>query len=183
MQSLLKHLPGRTRLGRRLPLWVLPVTLVLLALACNRGPYTIDWFPEMHYQSSFRAQEPPRLSPPAGSVPRTGAEVAFDLAEAAELTNPVVYNAANMERASKLYQVNCAACHGATGHGDGLVGEKFRLAGAVPPIDFSQARTKDRSEGELWWIVTNGLGNMPAWKALLTAEERWLLIHFVKAVQ
>lgn len=169
--------------GRRPPLWVVPVALVLLALACSRGAYPLDPFPEMHYQSSIRAQEPPRKAPPLDSVPRTGKEVAYDFGAAANLTNPVPRTQGNMDRANKLYQVNCSMCHGSQGRGDGPLAPRFQAANAPVPVDFSQARTKGRSAGQLWWIITNGLGNMPPWKALLTEEERWLLVLFVQGIQ
>ena len=41
------------------------------------GSNAVQVFTEMHYQPSYRAQEGPRLLPPEGSVPTTGAEVVY----------------------------------------------------------------------------------------------------------
>ena len=50
--------------------------------ACETGAYPVDIFPEMHYQQSYKAQEPDRLDVPVGAVPyyslkatKTGAEL------------------------------------------------------------------------------------------------------------
>ena len=45
----------------------------LLAAGCSQGAYPLDIFYEMHYQPSYKAHEPPRLSPPASAVPWYGA--------------------------------------------------------------------------------------------------------------
>lgn len=170
---------------RPAPLWLLPMAIALLSMACQSGAYPIDFFPEMHYQSTAKFQEPPRKQSPADSVPRTGGEVNYDFAAAAVLVNPLRRNDANVTRAKKLYQVNCSMCHGAEGKGGttATVGSRFAQYNAPVPVDFSQARTKGQSEGTLFWIITNGLGNMPPWKSLLTEEERWLLVQFVQSVR
>jgi len=36
----------------------------LVATACSQGSYPVDIFYEMHYQQSYRSNEPPSLSPP-----------------------------------------------------------------------------------------------------------------------
>jgi len=41
------------------------------------GSNRVQVFTEMHYQPSYRTQESPRLLPPDGSVPITGAEVVY----------------------------------------------------------------------------------------------------------
>ena len=48
---------------------LLLVVLGTVALACSTGSYPVDVFTEMHYQQSYRSQEPPRLMPAEGAVP------------------------------------------------------------------------------------------------------------------
>lgn len=181
-------LPRRSRLGvtrrakGRLPLWLAPLAILLLAVGCNTGAYPFDILQEMHYQSSFRFQESPRLYPPKDSVPTTGKELAYDFAQAADLTSPTGVRP-DMERGRVLFQTNCSMCHGTEGHGDGPVGKKFVAAGVPSPVDFSQPRTKARKPGELWWIMTNGLGNMPSFKNLISEEDRWQLTAFISQIR
>ena len=39
------------------------------------GSHAVQVFSEMHYSPAYRSQEVPRIFPPEGSVPITGAEV------------------------------------------------------------------------------------------------------------
>ncbi len=160
------------------------LAVALLGSSCaSTGAYPRDLFIEMHYQQSYRAQEPPRLQPAPFAVPVTGREVdPGTFQEAAELPNPVPATPETMERARTLYAVNCATCHGPSGRGDSIIAGMFQSAGASPPVDLASPRVKARAPGQLYWILTKGLGDMPAFGNLLTSEERWMLVPFIRAV-
>ncbi len=172
--------------------------LLVVAAACNStNTYPIDFFSEMHYQKSYRSQEPPRLDTPAGAVPITGGEVAYTFEEARDLTNPLAGDPQARERGAQLYAVNCVVCHGAQGRGDGRMAALWATQpGAVPPADLTSAVVAGRTDGELYWILTNGytspqqqvqypggLTNMPAFGKLLTPEERWALVTYIRQLQ
>ncbi|MBI4301014.1 MAG: cytochrome c [Chloroflexi bacterium] len=152
------------------------------ASACSRGAYPVDVFPEMHYQPSFRSYEPPRLEPPGEAVPITGKEVAYSFPEAADLSNPVAKTPETLDRGTQIYQLNCAVCHGASGRGNGVVMEPLVQGGGTAPVDFASQRVRSRRDGELYWILTNGLGYMPPFGRLLTPQERWHLVIFIRSV-
>jgi mono/diheme cytochrome c family protein len=166
----------RLRLAGLLP-------LVLILAACNPGSYPVDIFPEMHYQISQRRLEPNRLSPPRESIPTTGRSAAISFTEAKDVANPIARDARSSLRATALYNTNCAMCHGANGDGQAVVATHFRNAGRVPPVDLRAARATGRTDGELHWILTNGLGGMPPFGSLLSDEERWLLVQHVRGTQ
>lgn len=169
----------RVRVRAGLPLLVVPLALS----ACNPGAYPLDYFREMHYQQSQRLLEPDRLAPPAGSVPRTGSKVAISFADASRLQNPVRRTPEAMRAAAETFRVNCGACHGQDGRGDSFVGQRFAAAGFVPPADLTSARVRNRVDGELYWIVNYGLGNMPPFQDLLTDEQIWGLVLLLREVQ
>jgi mono/diheme cytochrome c family protein len=152
---------------RRLLLLVLPLVLV----ACNI-------FPEMHYSPAVRRGEPTRLSPPPDAVPISGAKPAYTFDEATTLRAP----AANAEqnRGNELYRVNCSMCHGVDGRGQSLVSDHFRAAGAIPPVDLASARVGNRTDGQLYWLIGNGIGNMPPFGSLLTDNELWAVVAFIR---
>lgn len=177
----LQRRPASRPAGRGL--WLLPAAVLLAAAGCGAPTYPFDYFNEMHNQPIVRAQEPPRLSPPTDSVPTTGREAAVDFGQAGNLRNPLQRTPANLSQAGKLFQTNCSMCHGPEGKGNGPLVKYFTDARVPPPVDFSQPRTKGRSEGQIWYIMTNGLGAMPSFKNLLTPEERWLITMFVQDVR
>jgi mono/diheme cytochrome c family protein len=154
----------------------------ILIAACQPGPYPLDVLPEMHYQVSQRLLEPDRLAPPPDSVPTTGRRVAISFDQAATMTNPVP-GPQGLERGRQVYAVNCAACHGRDGHGQSVVAEHFRARGFVAPVDFSSARAQNRTDGELYWIIVNGLGNMPPFGDILQDDDIWSTVYAIREVQ
>lgn len=163
-------------------LGLLVLALGLVLVACSTGAYPFDVFPEGHYQQSYRSQEPPRLQPPTDSVPTTGRELSYTFVEASNLPNPVPQTPEALAKATEIYRVNCAVCHGQAGRGDGPVAAYFQQAGAPQPADYTSQRVRSRKDGELYWIITNGLGFMPRFGPLLTPEDRWSVVGFIRAV-
>jgi mono/diheme cytochrome c family protein len=154
--------------------------LVVFALACNPTTYPTDVFPEMHYAPSVRRLEPDRLAPPPDPVPITGSTAHLSFDDATPLTNPVASTPEALQRAREIGRVNCSACHGVDGHSNGPVAAYFS---PVPPVDFASDRVRARTDGQLFWIVANGLGNMPAFRDLLSENDLWLAVLFIREVQ
>lgn len=180
------HAAGRlrTRLLGKAWIAILPALIALFASACVGTPgYLIDIFPEMHYAPSYRPQEPPRLSPPADAVPITGKEPSQTADEAKVTANPLPQTPENLNLGVQVYMVNCAVCHGATGRGNGPMAERFAVTGATPPVDYTSPRVRGRTDGELFFNITNGIGLMPRFGPLLTTDERWALVQFIHVTQ
>lgn len=77
-----------------------------------------------------------------------------------------------------LYGKFCVHCHGATGDGDGKVGQK--LPGAPPAY---AGPLKDLPQGKIFHVISYGKGLMGPHNSQLTAEERWKLVAFVQKLQ
>jgi mono/diheme cytochrome c family protein len=156
------------------------IVLLLFIAGCGPTTYPADVFPEMHYQPAARRLEPPREAPPADAVPVTGSTPHMSFGEARALVNPITSSAANLQHAQELARVNCAACHGDAGDGQGRVAGYFS---PVKPVDLRSDRVHNRTDGELFWIIANGLGNMPAFRDLLSEQELWTAVLYVRQVQ
>ncbi|MBJ7411248.1 MAG: cytochrome c/FTR1 family iron permease [Phenylobacterium sp.] len=86
-------------------------------------------------------------------------------------------SAPDLARGAALYQEQCAACHGATGAGDGPNARGMD----PPPIAFvDRARADHRSLFGLYQVIDQGLDGtaMPSF-AHLPAEDRWSLAFYV----
>ncbi|HET6554768.1 MAG TPA: cytochrome c, partial [Dyella sp.] len=84
----------------------------------------------------------------------------------------------DVTRGASLYQAQCAACHGARGHGDGPAGARLN----PPPIDFtSQARADQRSVLSLFEVITQGVPgtSMASYAQTLSVDDRWALAYYV----
>jgi len=171
---------------------------LLVAAACDStNTYPIDFFSEMHYQKSWRFQEPPRLDSPASAVPITGGEMSYTRDEAKNLQNPLANDPNARKLGQQLYQTNCVACHGPQGQGNGPLAAIWKARqGAVPPANLTDQAVASLTDGELYWVLTNGytspnnqiqypggLTNMPAFGKLLTPQERWALVTYIRQLE
>ena len=154
----------------------------LLGASCANGTYPLDFFYEMHYQQSYGSYEPPRLSPPQSAVPITGREVL-------PTENPIPGQRA--EEGGRLFAANCVFCHGAKGEGDGAVlrtmKRKYNYGTDERPYtitpDFTDDFVVNQADIGLFGWITNGVIVMPSFDKLLTVEERWLLVNYIRTLQ
>lgn len=99
-------------------------------------------------------------------------------ADAARMVNPVKPTPESQARAKKMYGYDCALCHGATGNGKGdVVGDmKLVLKDYTDP-----AALKDMSDGELFYIIKNGKGQMPSEGDRAKPEDMWNMVILVRS--
>ncbi len=78
----------------------------------------------------------------------------------------------SLARGAQVYQMNCAACHGITGRGDG----PSAIGLDPPPANLSDvAALADRSPLDFYHRITIGVTGtaMPAFEGQLSSEDRW----------
>jgi mono/diheme cytochrome c family protein len=106
-------------------------------------------------------------------------------AEFAGKNNPFSDNDEAIAAGKTIFETRCVACHGLEGKGDGPA------AAALTPKPASLADSTmmhDLSEGYLFWRVSEGGLNppfnsaMPAWKTILSEEEIWQVVSYVRAL-
>lgn len=80
----------------------------------------------------------------------------------------------------KWFDVFCITCHGPRGDGDGLiVGPE--LYPAPPSLHTEQARAF--ADGHIFHVITGGQNKMPSYADRLNPEQRWRVVHYVRALQ
>ena len=79
----------------------------------------------------------------------------------------------------KKYNINCAVCHTKSGYGQNSLITK---QGWIVP-SLHQSTTIAKTDGELYDIVKNGIRNMYGYGKVLTVEERWAIVAYVRALQ
>ena len=97
---------------------------------------------------------------------------------AKELRNPVPPTEENVRAAQAHWVDHCAICHSLDGSGDTAIGSNL-----YPPApDMRDALTQELSDGELFYIINNGirLTGMPAWGGQHGKEETWQLVSFIR---
>jgi mono/diheme cytochrome c family protein len=78
----------------------------------------------------------------------------------------------------RLFQDQCAVCHGDDGSGKSTIGRN--LYPKAP--DMRASATQALTDGELYFIITNGIRytGMPGWEGEHTPAEVWRLVAFVR---
>ena len=93
--------------------------------------------------------------------------------------NPVPPTDEHLERGFELYASQCAMCHGVKGRGNGELAGTLKIA--MPDLT-DPARHKQRTDGELFYILTAGHGRMPAEGDRLPEEYRWSMILAIRTM-
>jgi len=96
-----------------------------------------------------------------------------------EMKNPLAPSAANLAAAKEIFSDKCANCHGDRGKGDGSDAMMYDPA----PSDLTDAaKMKKKTDGELYYQITEGRKPMPSFKKKLTDDQRWQLVLFVRSL-
>ena len=87
-----------------------------------------------------------------------------------------------LERGRDRYNNYCAMCHGMTGESDGMI---VRRGYQRPPSLVTEAglRPGQATAAHYFRIITNGQGGMPSYADMLTAEDRWKIVAYIRALQ
>lgn len=102
-----------------------------------------------------------------------------------QITNPLpALDAVQMKEAERLYLVNCGICHGTALDGNGPLynGGNGPFA-AAPAKLVGQAKYENMPEGQMFYSVTYGKGQMGSYASQLSTTQRWMIIHYVKSKQ
>ena len=99
-------------------------------------------------------------------------------AEYAGLTNPLGEDAA--AAGAEVFRTNCEMCHGPQGHGDGPAGASLE----PKPGNLAEVQTR-AGDDYLFWRIHDGKPgtSMVAWKGILTDEQIWQAVTFIRTLK
>jgi len=93
----------------------------------------------------------------------------------ARVKNPIELNQASAEKGRNIYAENCAVCHGNTL--EGLSADEIGLERDSPNL---KKRIKTHSDGDFFWKIQQGRGNMPSFAEALSDKEIWEVINYIR---
>ncbi len=148
-------------------------------------PYYV-YAPDMHYSVAIKAQEEGGTRPiPAGAIPRGFRPYAvLTMEEAAKNPNPVRRTRDVLLEGKSLYSSYCLPCHGSLGEGDGTVTSMPnwpRPLFARPP-SLQSDKIRDYKDGQIFHVISMGQSTMPSYAEKLNEEERWAVVHYIRAL-
>ena len=84
-----------------------------------------------------------------------------------------------LQRGRERYNIFCSACHGRTGHGDGMVVQR----GFPRPPRLHDDEIRNKPNGHYFEVISQGLREMPAYASSIPADDRWAIVAYVRALQ
>jgi mono/diheme cytochrome c family protein len=92
------------------------------------------------------------------------------------IQNPLLNDEKAVDKGEKIYGKICWSCHGIKGEGDGPVGASFNKK----PMSFINKSFQKQTDGEIVWKISTGRGNMPSYNELLSENQRWQLVSYLR---
>ncbi len=100
-------------------------------------------------------------------------------ASANDLKNIFKDNAAAALEGKKLFMQMCSVCHGESGKGNGAASVTL----SPHPANFLSIEIENESDGSIFWKLTEGRPPMASYKTLLTDDQRWKLVTFIRTLE
>ena len=95
----------------------------------------------------------------------------------AQRKNPITSNLASVNEGKNIFIKNCAKCHG--NNAEGL---KATETGLNKNTGNLKKRLKGHSEGDFFWKIQNGKGEMPSFVDKLSQTQIWHVINYIKSL-
>jgi len=123
----------------------------------------------LFFMFALWAQQPPAKAPaPEYKIPP----------EAAAKVNPVKPTSESLAKGKKLYGFDCAMCHGANGDGKGDMASDMKNV-----TDFTKPDAlKSRTDGELFYVIRNGKGEMPPEGDRAKDDDIWNMVNYIRSL-
>jgi mono/diheme cytochrome c family protein len=153
--------------------------LVLVLLGCDNHGATPDW---------SRMITQPKLLPYGASTqfadgramrPVPAGVIAVDYRPDAS-TFPMPITRGVLDRGRAQFAVACAACHGLDGDSDTPVAHAMQRR---RPPSLHEPRITALTPAAMYRVIVEGYGVMPSYASLLTTDDRWAVIAYVRTLE
>ncbi|MBI5647684.1 MAG: cytochrome c [Ignavibacteriae bacterium] len=115
-----------------------------------------------------------------GQLREDAAYFAGKTGEGLYVDSPVQWTAEDLERGRQRYAIYCTPCHGERGNGRGKIRE-FKYP--IPPTSYFDPRILQAKDGYIYEVISNGIRNMPSYKAQIPVRDRWCIVGHVRELQ
>lgn len=96
------------------------------------------------------------------------------------MENPIPLTIETLDDGKAIFTRECMVCHGDAGRGHG----PYRFELQPGPPDFGDGSYGDYTDADYFWRISEGLpwSAMPSWKLRYSEEDRWKLVHYIRAI-
>ena len=93
-----------------------------------------------------------------------------------DLINPFKGKESATAEGKKIFNQMCVLCHGIYGKGNGEAG----LSLEKKPANFLALNVMNQTDGAIFWKITQGNPPMASYEGLLSEEQRWKLVNYIR---
>jgi len=180
--------------GAILAVFIIILLLTAHFLGARSDRLNYEYTPDMARTYAYKAQSPNPFFPDGrteqrpvpGTIARGYMPLHYGISEeeairaGRELKNPFRSDSTmNLERGKKVYRTYCQECHSASGDGQGIVVQR----GFPPPPSLLLEHSRQMPDGRMFYIITYGFKNMPAYGAQVPRDDRWQVINYIRKLQ
>lgn len=151
----------------------------------------LQYMPNMHRTAALKPQRgyafysdfsssrvPPDGSLARDQVPYKYKGVQFLAQDVEKYKNPLPATKDVVLRGKFIWENNCIVCHGADGNGNGSVVPKY----PNPPSLMSD-KIRGYADSQIYHVIMNGQNTMGSYAPQIREQDRWSVIHYVRAMQ
>lgn len=95
------------------------------------------------------------------------------------LKNPFVGNQKATNDGKVIFDQMCVLCHGVKGQGNGEAG----IALQPHPSNLLALNVGNQSDGAIFWKITYGKSPMATYFEILTDDQRWKLVNYIRELE
>lgn len=97
-----------------------------------------------------------------------------------KMTSPIKSDANSIKEGKELWSKHCSSCHGKSGLGDGTKAAQLKTETG----DLTSPEVQKQSNGNLFYKISEGRGDMPTFKKKLDGEEDvWNLVNYIRTLK
>jgi mono/diheme cytochrome c family protein len=181
---------------------ILSMAVVFIGCKDKREPGRI-YMPDMAYSRAYESYAPRDSNvftmnpnnaghkiffnnlPPAGTLKR-GELYPFNVPNdsngllnlSSQVKNPLgPLTGKDLEETGRLFNINCAVCHGAKAEANGP------LAGKIGGVKSIIAGSPGYSDGRIFFVMEYGQNNMGSYASQLSREQRWRIVQYIRTLE
>ena len=99
----------------------------------------------------------------------------------ATIKNPIdTISAADLAEAGRLFNINCAICHGAKAAGNGPIATSGKIGGIANLTADTYVKMAD---GTMFHSINYGKNLMGSYASQLDRKQRWMIIKYIRTLQ
>ncbi len=125
--------------------------------------------------------------PPSGTIkrgelfPYTLPNDATGYERSATVKNPIdSLSAADMAEAGRLFNINCAICHGEKAAGNGPISTSGKIGGIA---NLTLPAYVSMADGTMFHSITYGKNLMGSYASQVDRKQRWMIVKYIRTLQ